>query len=83
MLTPLTTDEAIARGRAPRAFRADPGLGRLIRVGAGLRQGEVAALLGVNASTLSRWESGQRAPQGELLDRYRAILDRLQAETRG
>ena len=76
-----TSAEAIiARGRARRAFRADPAFARLVRVRAGLTQAELAELLNIDRSTVARWESGDRTPQGPLIDRYRDLLDRLASE---
>lgn len=69
------------RGRARRSQRSDPGLGRLIRLRAGLTQGEMANLLGVDRSAIARWELGTRTPRTDILIRYRDLLDRLAAES--
>lgn len=73
----------IARGRARRALRTDPGYAQLVRVRAGLTQAEIGGLLGVDRSAVARWESGERTPQGDLVDRYWAVLDRLAGEGPG
>lgn len=47
---------------------------RSAREARGWDQAELARLLGVGQQTVSRWERGQTAPRGELLDRLRATL---------
>lgn len=73
-------DRLLARARARRSQAADPALGRLVRVRAGLSQEELAALVGVGRSAVSRWETGERTPRSEALLRYRALLERLAGE---
>lgn len=47
--------------------RADlaSGAAREARTAAGIRQSEMAAAIGVARSTVSQWESGLRAPDGD------------------
>lgn len=53
------------------------GEARAIRCAAGVSQGEVAAAVGVEPPTISRWERGLRQPRGGAAIRYLRILDRL------
>jgi len=69
-------DRMLARGRARRVWRAEPaGVARLTRERAGLTQSEMAELLGVDRSAVSRWEAGVRAPRPEVLARYLKVLE--------
>ena len=47
------------------------------RLSAHLTQSELANHLGVDPSTLSRWESGQRIPRTDALVRINTALDAL------
>jgi len=58
---------------------ADSGRARSIRRAAGISLQEVANVVGVRASTISRWESGQRVPRGDAALRYARLLHRLAA----
>jgi DNA-binding XRE family transcriptional regulator len=58
----------------------DPPARRILRVRAGLSQGQLAAALGVSPAALSRWESGTRTPVGPFAEAYGAALDRLAVE---
>ena len=58
-----------------RQFAAS-GAGRMIRQAARLSLAQVAAELGVNASTVFRWESGQ-LPTGERAIAYHELMRRL------
>jgi DNA-binding transcriptional regulator YiaG len=53
------------------------GEARQIREAAHLSQSELARSVGVDNTTLCRWESGERFPRGEAALRYAALLDRL------
>lgn len=66
--------------RARRGLPA-PALRRVIRESAGATQEDIAAEVGVNRVTVSRWESGQREPSGLRLVRYSALLRDLQGRT--
>jgi len=57
-----------------------PAQRRRIRIRSGVTQTAVAAALDVSVAALSRWESGLRAPSGDRLNRYLAVLDQLAAE---
>lgn len=50
-----------------------------IRRAAGLSQAEVASVVGVTASAVSRWEGGDRLPRGMRARRYAVLLDSLKA----
>jgi DNA-binding transcriptional regulator YiaG len=69
--------EVRARRRLP-----SPAKAREIRLAAGVSQGRIAAELGVATITVSRWETGSRAPKGQLLVAYVGLLDHLAELTR-
>jgi transcriptional regulator with XRE-family HTH domain len=58
---------------------ARSGRARRVRELSGLSQQEVAAAVGVDAATVSRWESGRRTPRGAAAVAYakalRALID--------
>lgn len=66
-------EEAQALTRVRRLLRS--GQAQLIRLEAGLSQGEVARLLGVEPATVSRWEAGTRIPRGQLALDYVRLLE--------
>jgi transcriptional regulator with XRE-family HTH domain len=57
-----------------------PAMRKQIRVEAGVSQTRLAAELGVDRVSLARWESGDRTPRGDLLNRYTDLLVGLQVE---
>jgi DNA-binding transcriptional regulator YiaG len=70
--------EALLAADAPRhAELPDPAVCRMLRRRAGLTLVEMAAALGINHGTLSRWETGLRHPHGAKRAAYAAVLDRL------
>jgi transcriptional regulator with XRE-family HTH domain len=69
-------EQARTRRRLP-----EPTLRRYLRERAGLSQDAVARAVGVEVSTISRWERGTREPRyGAALAAYLDVLDRLAAE---
>lgn len=48
---------------------------RAIREGAGLRQKDLAALVGVSSVAISNYERGTRSPSAEMLEKIAAVLD--------
>ncbi len=56
---------------------ATSGAGRLVRLSAGISLREFAGTLGVDASTLLRWERGERKPTGDAAVRWADELTRL------
>lgn len=56
------------------------GEARRIRMAALLSQADVANAIGVDASTVARWEKGERLPRAALAVRYRSILTMLARE---
>jgi transcriptional regulator with XRE-family HTH domain len=50
-----------------------------LRRTAGLSQGELAALVGVAPSAISRWESGSRVPRPDEAVAYGRVLRKLEA----
>ena len=52
------------------------------RLSAHLTQSELATYVGVDPSTLCRWESGQRIPRSDALIRIDSPLDALNDRTR-
>lgn len=75
-MTKLAPALEIARLRA--ALPA-PRLRRLIRERTGVPQTALAHELGVDRTTICRWEAGTRTPQGGMLRRYVMLLERLVA----
>ena len=55
------------------------GRGRSIRERAGISRSELARSLGVDGSAVAKWESGSRAPRGEIARRYARLIDELAA----
>ena len=51
-----------------------PAAARELRERAQLSQGELAGEIGVEPSTISRWESGSRKPRGKRADAYAGAL---------
>jgi predicted transcriptional regulator len=74
MADPL--DALLARQARPRRLPA-PSVRRALRLRHRLSQGQVAALLGVDRASISRYESGQRTPGSSVAERYLEILERL------
>jgi DNA-binding transcriptional regulator YiaG len=72
----VNLDELLERKTARRRLPA-PDVRKLLRERAGLTQTEAGAVVAVLPSTVSRWETGQRTPRGETLDRYIELLERL------
>lgn len=56
------------------------GSAREIRLRAGKSMVQVAALVGVSESAVSRWENGQRQPQGEAAVKWAGLLREWAAE---
>ena len=61
--------------RARRMAREGEGL--RVRLDLGLSLADVASLVGVSLSTLSRWERHQRIPRGAQAIRYQAVVQDL------
>jgi transcriptional regulator with XRE-family HTH domain len=60
---------------------AADGTGRRLREAAGLTQGELAGLIGMDQSQLSRWEAGLRRPRGPAAIRWARALRVLEQQT--
>ncbi|MYW62536.1 helix-turn-helix domain-containing protein [Streptomyces sp. SID8379] len=65
---------------APEAELPDAQARRELREQAGLSMAQVARALGVSPSTVGGWETGRRAPSGEVRTRYAYLLDGLTAK---
>jgi DNA-binding transcriptional regulator YiaG len=74
------TEELIEVARARALARS--GAARSIRKDAGVGLSEVARALGVEPSTVCRWETGERAPRGRSALAYVKLLDALQGRAR-
>lgn len=59
-------------------FACRTGAARSIRELAGIRQTELAEALGVDDSTVARWESGERTPRAAVGHRYAELLEQLE-----
>jgi DNA-binding XRE family transcriptional regulator len=81
MLTPGTRTKAVAAAGALAVTEARQlaasGAGQMIREAAGLSLAELGAAIGVDASTIFRWEEGSRRPFGENAVGYRDFLRQL------
>ena len=76
-VTTETVEHLLARNWKRRL--PEPSIRRMLRIEAGLTQGEVAATVGVTRTAISRWESGDRHPRGPLASRYAEVLRELAA----
>lgn len=59
--------------------QADSGKAREVRLLARLSLSEVGAQCGTDASTVSKWETGQRRPRGESGLKYARLIQELAA----
>jgi DNA-binding transcriptional regulator YiaG len=75
----MDLDKLLARAKRRQALPL-PAECRQLRVRVGISQAELAAVVGVTAPTLSRWETGARKPYGWMRDSYLAALDRIRAD---
>ena len=73
-VSPMTTLEQKVRARRS---LPPPEVRRALRVGAGLSQQDIATEVHVHRETVSRWERGERAPQGQHLVAYLEVLSDL------
>ena len=64
------------RDRKPRAIPPTPNR-RALRLAAGLTQDDVAAAVGVDRATVSRWETGSREPAGRNRQAYADALSEM------
>jgi len=78
--TAKSASEAVRRALARREFRESPEMVRALRRRAGLALVDVADALGVEQSSVCRWERGDRVPRGEAAVAY---LELLRAATEG
>ncbi|BFM23491.1 helix-turn-helix domain-containing protein [Microbacterium sp. che218] len=56
---------------------AASGEAKRIRVASDLPIGDLAHAIGVDATTIWRWENGERSPRGERAVRYARALNKL------
>lgn len=78
----VSTDEELIEAARERRGPPlpDPVVRRLLRQRAHVSQAELAEVLGVRPSAISRWESGVRDPNPAVRGRYAQLLDRLARE---
>lgn len=69
-----TLTDLVARGQARRVL-PEPDIRRALRERVGLTQAEVAVAIGVDRTTVCRWETSDRTPRQPHLDRYAEVLD--------
>jgi transcriptional regulator with XRE-family HTH domain len=74
----MTHEDLISLARA--RHLASTGLGRRIRLAAGLSVSELAGAVEVPSATLWRWESGQSRPRADAARRWQAVLGELAQE---
>jgi transcriptional regulator with XRE-family HTH domain len=79
MGTASTTVADLERKVRARRDLPAPAARRALRELAGLSQDDLARVLNVTRSTVSRWESGEREPRPAILYQYVDLLDRLRA----
>lgn len=71
----------VARALVARGISSGPAL-KFVRKAMGLRAVDLAELLGVAAETISRWETGERAPDRNALALLGALVeDRIEGRT--
>ena len=75
----MDLETLVERSRSKRRL-PEPNLRRILRESARVSQEDLAQALGVNRSTICRWENGARSPRGSNLSAYLNLLDRLAAE---
>jgi len=68
-------DEAVRTAKVRELQRS--GAARTVRIGSGLTLGEAARAVGVDVSTVHRWEMGARRPTGDRAVRYHRFLEAL------
>lgn len=69
------TDDLVAEVRLAARW-ANPADRKAIRLACGLSQARLAETLGVQQTTVQRWENGTRNPRGPMADRYfRCLTD--------
>jgi transcriptional regulator with XRE-family HTH domain len=69
-------EEALERVRRRKCLPG-PVERRLLRMHAGLTQRDIAKCIGTTAAAVSRYESGDREPHGEILEKYLTVTERL------
>lgn len=70
------TDDLVAHVRLAARW-SNPEDRKAIRVRCGLSQQQLADTLGVQQTTVQRWENGTRTPRQPLADTYYRTLDQL------
>ena len=75
MDTQTLADRARARRKLP-----DPVSARALRLASGVQLSELAGTVGVSRRSLWLWETGQRRPRGQNMERYAEALSVLARE---
>ena len=68
--------EAIERAQRQQSLPS-PEKRRWLREGAGLSQADIARSLGTSAASVSRYETGDREPSGQIRDKYIEACEEL------
>jgi DNA-binding transcriptional regulator YiaG len=76
-LNPEAIAAVLREAKVRNASLPAPEVRRAIRVALGLRQRDLAEVLGVDKATCSRWEAGVRNPRGRVRQDYAALLEAL------
>jgi DNA-binding transcriptional regulator YiaG len=72
-------EELLSEARTRQAL-PPPAVCRALRVRVGLTQQELASLLEVHKTTITRWESGARIPRRKACTEFALLLERLAKE---
>jgi transcriptional regulator with XRE-family HTH domain len=72
-----TLNKVIERARDRHVPLPPPKVRRALRIARDLTQDDTAELMEVARATVSRWETGQREPRGELRRKYAELLREL------
>jgi transcriptional regulator with XRE-family HTH domain len=73
----MQIEEVLVRARMRTTRLPVPAARRELRVQAGLRQADLAEVIGVTPACIARYENGTREPKGDRRQRYATLLRHL------